>query len=285
MNGIMPAPLTGSYELSRFSIGDVPSAGNMFRYSGVGEWSFNRTVTYNVYPLVTSIDDYWLDTGVVSQVTGQRLHQRWQSRTARYATVPITENWKMRTDYAELHCTLGSALQQYGEYQSDPAVAFNNDAQAINWFKQTFLKHDQPRGRLAETVVYVDGQEPSPVLTMTLRYRTAMRAELTCSVDTSDLPEYPHSMNNSTSEVIDGTVAGLTGSGTVSGENQTVDGHHAFQALSFTFNKEQTAQLMNGEEILVTQWQKETNPQRPVFADTGGIFLHAFRLRLDVAPA
>jgi hypothetical protein len=285
MNGIMPAPLTGSYDLSRFSIGDVQSAGNMFRYSGVGRWSFDRTVTYNIYPLVTSIDDFWREEGSFNQLTGERLHLRTQSRTARYATVPITENWKMKTDCAELHCQLGSTLQQYGQYQADPTVAFNNDAQAINWLKTTFMKHDQPRGRLADTVVYVDGQEPSPVLTMALRYRTAMRAELKCTVDTSDLPEYPHSMTNSESQVIGGTVAGLTGSGTVSGANQTVDNHHGFEALAVTFSKEQTAQLMNGEEILVMQWQKETNPQRPVFADTGGIFLHAFRMRLDVATA
>lgn len=285
MNGIMPAPLTGSYELTRFTIGGVQTAGNMFRYSGVGKWSLDRTITYNVYPKVTTIDNSYELVGDSDFFPGKQVYRIADSRSARYATVPITERWKMRADCVELYCNLGATLQQSGSYQADPASPPYDYAAQRNWVKQTFLKHDQPRGRLSETVVYVDGQEPSPVLTMTLRYRTAMRAELTCSVDTSDLPEYPHSMTNSESQVIGGTVAGLGGSGTVSGANQTVESHHGFQGVSFTFNKEQTAQLMNGEEVLAMQWQKETNPQRPVFADTGGIFLHAFKVRLDLSEA
>lgn len=282
--GIMPAPLTGEYVLSRFDVGGVQTAGNLFRYSGVGKWGFDRTISYNCYSKVTSIDDFWTATNIFD-ASGRRFHQPQQSRTARFATIPVTETWNMRADCVELYCSLGATLQQFGAFQPDPPTEYGNPATMANWIRETFLQHDQPRGKIAETVVYVDGKEPSPVLTMTLRYRSAMRASVACSVDTSDLPQYPHTMSNSSSGIIANTVAGIQGSGNVSGEHQTLESHHGFESLTFTFNKEQTAQLINGDEILVTTWQGETTPPRPVFADTGGIFLHAFRMSLDVSPA
>jgi hypothetical protein len=282
INGPLPAPLTGSYALSSFSIGGVPCAGNIFRYSGVGDWIAEGTLTYNIYPKVTSINDSFQ---FVSTINNSPFYVASSNRTARYATVPVTEQWKMRADYVELYCELGSTLQQHGEYQPDPAVEINNEQSQRNAVRQTFMKHDQPRGRIAETVVYVAGGEPSPVLTLALRYRTALRAELKVSVDTSDLPDYPHSITNSESSIIANTVAGNKGIGNLSGEFQSTEAHHEYTTFAFTFNKEQTAQLMNGEEVLAMQWQKETNPQRPAFVDTGGIFLHAVKVQLDVSPA
>jgi hypothetical protein len=282
--GVGIAPLTGRYTMDRFTLGGVPTAGNLFKYSGTGEWEANQTASYNYYAEVTSVDDAWGAQGFAVL-----------SRSPSVAAVPIAEDWKMNTDHVELYCSLGAALQQAGNFQPDPPVPFLDlpeaEAQPLyyaaqrNWLKQTFLHHDRPRGRLSDTVVYVDGLEPSPVLTITIRFRTAMRAELTCSVDTSSLPEYPHSMSNASSAVIENSVRGLHGIGNVSGDQQTTESHHDYKTVSFTFNKEQTAQLMNGEEVLAMQWQAETSPQRPEFADTGGIFLHAFKVQLDVSPA
>jgi hypothetical protein len=249
------APPTGSYTLEPFEFSGIPSGQGIFRFSGEGEWGASQSFTLN------RLVDYggptgWVNSRTVREFQGigvpERVIRFYRVATQAYrVTVPTTVSVSLRTDHVEFYAILGSELQESGQYVARPFFQIT-EPPAVSAEKIRQFNHDvwdNPKGKIREQVVYVDGQEPHALLTIRLRGRTAMRGEATVAVDASALPEFPGSYSDDPVEPYGSSVRGISAlPGNVS-DGSVFDRQHGFAQLDYTFNREQTLQLMAGQAV------------------------------------
>lgn len=259
------APLSGEYELSRFSVGDVPAAGYLFRFSGSGEWDGTQEFQYNLYLPTVAINDTW---ELLPPYTW--LWHRKPARDAYVSPVAVTETWELSSDHAELYCSLSTVLQEAGTFDPDLSFGYGDARDDIY---RDHLVFDQPRGRIANVITYTEGYEPRPALKLVVNARSAMRATLEMDVDVSGVPDsYPWSLSGAQSSKIAAKVAGTAGTGNVSGEGQTKSTHHVLRTFEHQFSADDTALLLAGESVVASTWnQPGGSPNEPHIFDYGGI--------------
>jgi hypothetical protein len=264
-------PLSGTYECSRFSVGDYPVAGNWFRFQGTGQWSHAATMDYKVYLATMEINDYWQFWSSPGFYTWG-LQVRATSRELGVAAVNVSESWSFETDHVEIYAELYTSLQEAGQFDA----GYRYEPQFGDFRDEVFsdqLIPDEPRGRLSEVVIYTEGNEPRPAIGIRLHGRGVMRGSLAVDVDVSEVPvDYPWSLENAESAKVESMAGGIDGK-FVGDQWQTLDlGTSPFSAWQHQFNADQTGQLLAGEMVTATRWAEDVDdPSEPAvwaYSDT-----------------
>jgi hypothetical protein len=256
------APLTGEYELGRFSVGNVAAAGYLFRCSQAGDWNVQQVFDYTLNLPGISINDTWEPLETANWWYGK------ENRTNATRIVPVTETWNLSTDHIELYCALSTVLQEAGTYDPDLSFGFDDTRDSIY---RNHLIFDQPKGRIASVITYTEGNEPRPALKIVLNARSSMRATLTMDVDTSGIPDsYPWSLSDAESDKIAAKVSGTAGTGNISGAQQTKSQQHVLRTFEHQFTADETESLLAGESVVASAWdQPNGSPDEPHIFDYG----------------
>lgn len=278
------APPTGSYGLEPLSLGGVQGAPGMFYFAGPGDWSLTQTLRLA----------RWVNFGGPSGVRVE-IVRRFNNRTTEWEDVeaPVVDwndivarvdsvmDFDLATDHIEIYASFGSALQEAGEYVV-PKTGYLTLADRQYERARTHDIWDAPKGIIRDEVVYVEGNEPRPLLRLQLHGRTVMRGQVTCSFDTTNMSDYPGSYATGEVEPYSSTAVGAGGFGVV---GQSVLGtHHPFASLDYTFTREQTLALMAGQEVELTEW-KTGSPNKPALMDFGSpYFKYKVNVQATVGP-
>jgi len=258
------APPTGSYELETFSMASIASAPGVFRYVGSGQFSANQTFTFNRVVLYGGPTEWEFDLVVDGSNRYKVLYE--SSR----ATIATTLEVSLNTDHVEIYSVFGSRLQEAGNYETDNVETQELEPPPLDVW-------DQPRGRLRDQSIYVEGLEPHALLTLTMFVRTAMRCEAIASADYSAVPGYggsfatPGEMQPYSTSVVgmrETAQPNTFQAGPGNLENNTVFGaDHSYLRIDYTFTRSQTLAILDGEPVELTAWQ--TGGAGPLLADLG----------------
>jgi hypothetical protein len=255
-----PAPPTGEYELLPFSFGGIQSAPGVFRYAGNGDWSVSGNFVSTQWHSVATFTTTWQPLALFPT---QYVISTNVSRV--YNAVTCSQSVELSADHVEIYAIVGSRLQQAGAYATRPDPLNGATEEQVREFEHDVIT--QPKGQLRSVVDYVEGDEPQPVLTVSVFARTVMRSSASVTVDQSSLT-WPYSFSTDGPEPYNSAVIGLGGAGTT---DNVLDTHHAYGKLDYTFTQEQTSQLLNGETVTATDWQSG-NPSSPLAADFASPF-------------
>lgn len=261
------APLTGEYVAERFSVGDVPAAGYLFRFADSGQWEADRAFNYTVRLRTVEVNDEWF---VPAPIPAPQNYAVKQVRTEYWSPVAVAERWSLSSDLVEIYCSLSTMLQEAGTFDPDLSFGYEDQRDAIY---RDHLVFDQPRGRMANVITYTEGYEPRPALKLVVNARSAMRGTLELDVDTSSIPgNWPWSLSSSESGQVAAKVSGTAGTGNVSGEGQTKSTHHVLRTFEHQFSADDTAALLAGDSVVASTWnQPGGSPNEPHVFDYGGL--------------
>jgi hypothetical protein len=260
------APLYGRYTLSRFSVGSIPAAGNIFRFSGSGAWSVtSKTLNYNFWCPGTAVTASWASAGG-------------SYYTLSYATAnspiecQVSEQWSLRTDHVELYAALATGLQEHGKI----GVVMEGTETAIN--DSEIRSPDAPLGRVsAGFAIHEPASPPRPTLHLCLSARTVMRGS--CHVEVTSPAGNSVSMDSNVDAQCGAFDPAAIGnapqfvdptSGPDGIDSQTTYRDHIpIEFTPIVFNADQTASLLAGNEVTATCWDSRTDggDGRPVIID------------------
>jgi len=279
------APLLGTYSLTRFSIGSIPAAGNVFRFAGAGSWYLDRSVGY----------DFKLESATVSQAyitSGGYCYPQSTLADQTPSTVSVTEDWSLSTAHVEMYAAVLTGLQEYGEISTDVSRPDGDEVRSP----------DQPKGRTSSSfVIHEPGTPPRPTVTLSLAARTVMRGDLTMTVTAPGEMSFPYTFSNKTSTV--GSMCRGSGYNTNSAAYVDASGPNGLQSQTthldhtqshfqpMTFSGSQTARLLAGETVTATWWtaQRDGTEGRPVIIQLGDDYaqklprMYSVSLKLNLA--
>lgn len=272
------APPTGEYDLEPFSMNGIEAAPGVFCYAGPGDFSASQSFT------ISRVVRYggpssWKFIGVVG---GRNQYQ--VEETTERATIATTLDVSLNADHVEFYAVLGSRLQEGGQYVVPP-IFTQGSGETFEQFqeRQRAYTHDvwdQPKGKFRDQVVYIDGQEPHAVLTLSLFGRTVLRSEAQASADYSSIPGYGGSFQTGGNiEPYSSAVVGGGGIG-YDGNASVLVRHHGYGKLDYTFSRAQTLQLFGGQPVDLTRWSGDQQfANLPVLMDFGVPY---FKYRVQV---
>lgn len=275
------APLLGTYTLSRFSVGDIPAAGNIFRYGGAGSWSMSGSVDYTLVLPGAHVEKSY------------KLWSAWNNEyyvatdyTQKPATVSVNEDWDLSTDHVELYAAISTGLQEYGEL----SVSGTQPDDEVR-------SPELPKGRASSAfVIHSPDTPPRPTLSIFLSARTVMRGSMKMTLTAPEMMSFAGNFSQRDSVVsqrcrgsqgpplstayssleyaplyeTDGYVDSTSGPRGV--KSQTVQTDHGlvdFEPISFSGS--QTARLLAGETVQATNWSasEAENRSKPVTVHLG----------------